>query len=256
MRTAMIAANWKMNLGSLDEALGFIRQIRTGLNEIQGIERVLCPPYTVLASAQEILRPTQIRLGAQNVHWEEKGAQTGEISAPMLREFCEYVIIGHSECRATGSKNESDEAINRKAHALLANDLTPIICVGENLAQNEAGETHAFVGSQLQAAFASLTVEQAAGCVIAYEPIWAIGSGRAATPTEANRVIGITIRGGIAGLFTEATARTIRVLYGGSVNPDNIRSFMEMPEIDGALVGGASLKPDFVDLVRRAARAL
>lgn len=255
MRTAMIAANWKMNLGSLDEALGFVRQIRTALNDIQGIERVLCPPFTAIAAVREILLPTRIRLGAQNVHWEEKGAQTGEISAPMLRDLCDYVIIGHSERRATGSEHENDEAINRKAHALLENDLTPIICVGENLAQNEAGETHAFVSSQLQAAFASLTAEQAARCVVAYEPIWAIGSGRAATPTEANRVIGITIRGGLATMFSESTASTLRVLYGGSVNPDNIQSFMEMPEIDGALVGGASLIPDFVDLVRLAALA-
>lgn len=252
MRMPIIAANWKMNLGDVDEAINFIRRIRHGLNQIQGIERVLCPPFTALATAFEVLQPTQIQVGAQNMHWEEKGAHTGEISAQMLSTICHYVIIGHSERRATESKNESDAAINRKIHAALKHDLTPILCVGENLEQNEGDQTHTFVSGQVQAALNELTSEQVKRCVIAYEPIWAIGTGKAATPSQANRVIGITIRGTIAELYDEATAQSLRVLYGGSVNVENITTFMQLPEIDGALVGGASLKPDFVDLVRNA----
>ena len=148
---------------------------------------------------------------------------------------------------------EPDAAVNRKVHAALAHDLKPIVCVGENMAQNEAGLTHEFVTGQVRAALAGLTAEQAKQCLIAYEPLWAIGTGKAATPADANRVIGLTVRGAIAEMFGEATAQAARVQYGGSVNVENIAAFMSMPEVDGALVGGASLKPDFVELVRRAA---
>ena len=250
MRTPIIAGNWKMNLGRVDEALAFVRRIRYGLNEIEGVERVLCPPFTALAAVAEILRPTHIGLGAQTMHWEEQGAHTGEISPAMLADLCQYVILGHSERR--DANNESDAAVNLKVRAALAHDLTPIICVGENLAQNKAGQTHEFVGEQVRAALMGLAAEEAEKCVIAYEPLWAIGSGRAATPADANRVIGLTIRGTIAEVFGEATAQALRVQYGGSVNKKNIAAFMAMPEIDGALVGGASLKPEFVELVRRA----
>jgi triosephosphate isomerase len=171
----------------------------------------------------------------------------------MLAELCQYVILGHSERRA--ANNESDVDVNRKVHAALAHGLIPILCVGENLAQNEAGQTHEFVGGQVGAALAGLTAEQAERCVIAYEPLWAIGTGKAATSAGANRVIGLTIRGAIAETFGEATAQAVRVQYGGSVNVDNIAAFMAMPEVDGALVGGASLKPDFVELVRRVVMA-
>jgi len=261
MRYPIIAGNWKMNLGHVDQALAFVRRIRYPLNAIEGVERVLCPPFTALAAVAEILRPTHIRLGAQTMHWEDHGAYTGEVSPAMLAGLCQYVIIGHSE-RRTGRvafpdpdaavSVEGDAAVNRKVHAALAHDLTPIVCVGENLAQNEAGQTHAFVGGQVRAALAGLTCEQARRCVIAYEPLWAIGTGRAATPADANRVIGLTVRGAIAEVFGESTAQAVRVQYGGSVNVDNIAAFMAMPEVDGALVGGASLKPDFVELVRRA----
>ena len=253
MRHPIIAGNWKMHLGRVDEALAFVRRIRYPLNEIEQVDRVLCPPFTVLAAVAEILRPTRIGLGAQTMHWEERGAHTGEISPAMLAELCQYVILGHSERRA--ANNESDVDVNRKVHAALAHGLTPILCVGENLAQNEAGQTHEFVGGQVGAALAGLTAEQAERCVIAYEPLWAIGTGKAATPAGANRVIGLTIRGAIAETFGEATAQAVRVQYGGSVNVDNIAAFMAMPEVDGALVGGASLKPDFVELVRRAVMA-
>jgi triosephosphate isomerase len=216
----------------------------------------------VLEAVAEILRPTTIRLGAQNMHWEAHGAYTGEISPAMLSGLCQYVILGHSERRTgrvafpehdVGREVETDAAVNRKVCAALEHDLTPIICVGENLEQNEAGQTHAFVGEQVRAALAGLTAHQAARCVIAYEPIWAIGTGKAATPADANRVIGLTIRGAIAETFGEATAQAVRVQYGGSVNVENIAAFMALPEVDGALVGGASLQPDFVELVRRAA---
>ena len=262
MRHPIIAGNWKMHLGCVDEALAFVRRIRHRLNEIEGVERVLCPPFTALAGLAEILRPTGIRLGAQTMHWEDRGAYTGEISPAMLVGLCQYVILGHSE-RRTGrvafpdpdehTMGESNAAVNRKVHAALAHGLTPIICVGENLAQNEAGQTHEFVGEQVRSALAGLTAQQVEQCVFAYEPLWAIGTGRAASPADANRVIGLIIRGTIAETFGEATAQAVRVQYGGSVNVENIADFMAMPEVDGALVGGASLKPEFVELVRRAA---
>jgi triosephosphate isomerase len=263
MRYSIIAGNWKMHLGRVDEALAFVRHIRHRLNDVEGIERVLCPPFTVLAAVAEVLRPTRIRLGAQTMHWADAGAYTGEISPAMLAGLCQYVILGHSERRTgrvsfpdggAGGGVESDAAVNRKVHAALAHGLSPIVCVGENLAQNEAGETHEFVGGQVQTALAGLTAEQAQRCVVAYEPLWAIGTGKAATPADANRVIGLTIRGAIAEMLGETTAQTVRVQYGGSVNVNNIAAFMAMPEVDGALVGGASLKPDFVELARRAVR--
>jgi triosephosphate isomerase len=264
MRQPIVAGNWKMNLGRVDEALAFVRQVRYRLNAIEGVERVLCPPFTVLAAVAEILRPTRIGLGAQTMHWQDQGAYTGEISPAMLAGLCQYVILGHSE-RRTGrvavpdqdieASVESDAAVNRKIHAALAHGLVPIVCVGENLAQNEAGQTHDFVGGQVRAALAGLTAKQAERCVIAYEPIWAIGTGKAATPADVNRVIGLTIRGVMADMFGEAAAQAVRVQYGGSVNAENIAAFMAMPEVDGALVGGASLKPDFVKLVRQVASA-
>ena len=213
----------------------------------------------MLAAVAEILRPTKIRVGAQTVHWASQGAYTGEISPSMLVGLCDYVIIGHSERRSgrvafpeeTPERGvESDQAVNRKVRAALDHQLKPIICVGENLEQNRAGQTHAFVGEQVRAALSGLTAAQARDCVIAYEPIWAIGTGEAATPAGANSVIGLTIRGAIAELYGDGVAQSVRVQYGGSVNSGNIASFMVMPEIDGALVGGASLKPDFVELVR------
>lgn len=252
MRQPIIAGNWKMHLGCVDEALAFVRRIRHPLNEIEGIERVLCPPFTVLAAVAEVLLPTSISLGAQTMHWEERGAHTGEISPSMLEGLCKYVILGHSERRATESMAESDTAINRKVHSALSYGINPIICVGENLQQNEADETHAFVGKQVRAALEGLTDEQAKKCVIAYEPIWAIGTGKAATPADVNRTIGLTLRGAISELLGEEVAQAMRIQYGGSVNVENIANFMAMPEVDGALVGGASLKPDFVELVRRA----
>ena len=252
MRRPIIAANWKMSIGTAEGALAFIRQISHPLNEIGGVDRVICPPFTVLLAVAELLRPLNIELGAQNMHWNEQGAHTGEISPTMLDGICQYVILGHSERRATSSENENDEALNRKVHAAFAHNLIPILCVGENLKQNEAGETHSFVSHQVQSAFKGIPADLARQAIIAYEPIWAIGSGKAATPADANRIIGLTIRGTLAEMFSEEIAQAVRVQYGGSVNADNIQAFMTMPDIDGALVGGASLKPSFVNLVRNA----
>lgn len=254
MRRPLIAANWKMNLGRTDEALYLVRRLRQALISVESVDVAICPPSTVLPAVAEVLRNSRIGLGAQTMHWAESGAHTGEISPAMLRGLCDYVILGHSERRASAGPSAADEAINRKVLAALQYDLVPIVCVGESAAQRAAGETHAFVGGQVRAAFQGLEGSAVARCVVAYEPIWAIGSGQAATPAEANRTIGLTIRGVIASTFDETVAGSVRVLYGGSVDPDNVACFMAMPEIDGALVGGASLSPVFADLVKAAGR--
>ncbi|MDD3827916.1 MAG: triose-phosphate isomerase [Anaerolineae bacterium] len=250
MRRPILAGNWKMHM-TIAEATDFVRSIRRGLNEVKDVDRVLCPPFTVLAAVRDLLSATEIGLGAQNMHWEEKGAYTGEVSPRMVQELAQYVILGHSERRAYF--HETDEMVNRKIHAALAHGLLPIVCVGETEAQHDAGQTEEVVGTQVRACLAGLTAEQAGGLVIAYEPVWAIGTGKAATVAGAGAVIGLTIRGTVAELYDQATAQAVRVQYGGSVNPGNIAEFMAHPDVDGALVGGASLKPDFVDLVRVAA---
>ncbi len=252
MRKPIIAANWKMNYGRVEEAVNFARKIRSPLNGCGNVDRVICPPFTVLSALADVLGATEIALGAQNMHWEEKGAHTGDIAPGMLTDTCRYVILGHSERRALGGDGEDDAAIQRKVQAALAHTLTPIICVGEGTAQRDAGETASWVAGQVGSALAGLSVEQIPGLIFAYEPIWAIGTGQPATAAEANRVIGLIIRGQIAELFGEEAAAQVRVQYGGSVTAENMAEFMAMPEIDGALVGGASLKETFVDLVRAA----
>ena len=251
MRRPIVAGNWKMNK-TIAEAVDFVRSIRRGLNDIQGADRVLCPPFTALAAVKDVLLATGIGLGAQNMYWEEKGAYTGEVSPEMLKELCQYVIVGHSERRAF--LGETDEGVNRKVKAALAHGLVPIACVGETEAQYDAGQTQDVVSGQVRGCLAGLSAEQVGGLVIAYEPVWAIGTGKAATAAGAGAVIGLTIRGTVSQLYDEATAQAVRIQYGGSVTPANIGEFMAHPDIDGALVGGASLKPDFVDLVRIAAQ--
>jgi triosephosphate isomerase len=250
MRRPILAGNWKMNKGGAD-AVEFVRSIRRGLSDIKGVDKVLCPPYTALAALKDPLAATDIALGAQNMYWEEKGAYTGEISAPMLRELCQYVILGHSERRAYFG--ETDEAVNRKIKAALAYGLFPIVCVGETETQYDARQTEAVVGGQVRGCLAGLTAQQVSGLTVAYEPVWAIGTGKASTAAGAGAVIGLTIRGAIADLYGEDTAQAVRVQYGGSVNVANVAEYMAHPDIDGALVGGASLKADFVELVRIAA---
>jgi triosephosphate isomerase len=252
-RIPIIAGNWKMNLGRTDEAIELVRKLRPKIGSLKEIDVVICPPYTVLAALAEVLQSSRIALGAQGMHWEPRGAHTGEISASMLTGICEYVILGHSERRATGSSEESDSAMNKKVAAALAAGLIPILCVGESADERAAGETHDVISGQVLTALGGLPDDSVQKCVLAYEPIWAIGTGEAASPAEANRVIGVTIRGSLADVWGESTAGLVRVQYGGSVNPENIREFMSMPEIDGALVGGASLKPEFADLVVRGA---
>jgi triosephosphate isomerase (TIM) len=250
MRRPILAGNWKMHM-TIAEATDFVRNIRRGLNDVRGVDRVLCPTFTTLPAVKDLLSATQIGLGAQNMYWEEEGAYTGEISPRMVQELCQYVILGHSERRAYFG--ETDEQVNRKIRAALAHGLTPIVCVGETEEQHDAEQTEKVVGGQIRDCLAGLTAHEVTQLVLAYEPIWAIGTGKAATAAGAGSVIGLTIRGTISALYDEDTAQAVRVQYGGSVKPDNIAEFMAHPDIDGALVGGASLKPDFVELVRIAA---
>lgn len=247
MRTPFVAGNWKMHM-TAEEAVAFVREIRHALNSIEGIDIAFCPPFMAIPAVAEVLKGTKIGVGAQNMFYEEKGAYTGEVAPNMLTPFCQYVILGHSERRAYFG--ETDEGVNNKVKAALAHGLTPIVCVGESLEQNEAGETQSFVSGQVEAAFAGLTPEQVSKCVIAYEPIWAIGTGKSATAASAGQIIGVTVRGTIAKMFGEDAAQAIRIQYGGSVKPENAAEYMAHPDIDGALVGGASLKPSFVDLVK------
>ena len=249
MRTPIIAGNWKMNKTAV-EAVAFVREIRNGLNQIEGVDKVVCPPFVALPGVYDALQATKIGIGAQNMHFAESGAYTGECAPNMLTPFCQYVIIGHSERREYF--NETDEGVNKKAKAALAHGLIPIICVGETLTQNEAGETQTFVSGQVRAALAGLTADQVAGLIIAYEPIWAIGTGKSASAAQAGSIIGLSVRGPIADMFGEETAQKVRIQYGGSVKENNIAEYMAQPDIDGALVGGASLKASFVELVKNA----
>ena len=253
MRTPNIAGNWKMHK-TVAEARALAEAMLGELQAIDSVERVLCPPFTALAAVAELVRGTGIAVGAQDVYWESQGAYTGQVSPLMVKELADYVIIGHSERRQYFG--ETDETVNRKVHAALAHGLTPIVAVGENLAQNEAGETVEFVSGQVRRGLAGLTPGQARGIIVAYEPIWAIGTGRPATGEAANRIIKHAVRDTLAGLFGPEVSEAIRIQYGGSVKPANITEFVSQPEIDGALVGGASLNAeDFVAIVRLTAQA-
>jgi triosephosphate isomerase len=236
------------------EAAELAGAFASSLGNVTGAEVVLCPPFVSLPAVQAAIRGRRLGLGAQDMHWEKSGAFTGEVSAPMLAGWCSHVIIGHSERRQYFG--ETDETVNKKVKAALAHQLTPIICVGELLAEYEAGQTNAVVTRQMRGAYAGLTADEAGRTVIAYEPVWAIGTGKAATGAGANAVIGLAIRGLVADLFGSAIADGIRIQYGGSVTPANIAEFMAQPDIDGALVGGASLKAaDFQAIVEAAIKA-
>jgi triosephosphate isomerase len=252
MRTPIIAGNWKMYKTS-QEAVDFVNAIKRNLAPLTAVERVVCPPYVALPGVKAALEGSGVDVGAQDVHWENEGAFTSQIAPTMLEGLVKYVIIGHSETRAY--LGVTDEMVNWKAKAALAHGLHPIIAVGESLAINEAGDTKEFVGKQIRAAFDGIPASDLAVIAIAYEPIWAIGTGKTATPEQANTIIG-TIRGIIAELYGEAAADAMRIQYGGSVKPGNMFDLMSQPHIDGALVGGASLKEDsFVELVRLAIEA-
>lgn len=252
MRVPIITGNWKMHK-SISESVEFVKQLEPRLEQYTTVERVVAPTFLALAAVKDALKGTQLKVGAQSVHWETHGAYTSQISPVMLQGLVEYVIIGHSECRAY--LNETDETVNKKAHALLAHGLKPIIAVGESLAQNEAGETVSFVGSQVRAALRGISAEDMTRVVIAYEPIWAIGTGRNASGEIAQNIIGGTIRTTLIDLYGETVAQQVRIQYGGSVKPSNMAEYMSQPDIDGGLVGGASLNiDDFVQLVAVAAQ--
>ena len=249
MRTPIIAGNWKM-FKTAGEAVSFVNEVK-GKAEIAGVESVICAPFTALPALAEAVKGTSLKIGAQNMHWEESGAYTGEISGPMLQDLgVHYVIIGHSERRAYFA--ETDETVNKKVHAAFKYGITPIICVGEKLEEREAGQTKEVCRVQTEAALQGLSAEQAAQAVIAYEPIWAIGTGKSSTAEDANEVISY-IRERVAAVFGQETADKIRIQYGGSVKPNNIREFMQQPDIDGALVGGASLEAaSYIQLIEGA----
>ena len=252
MRVPLVAGNWKLNK-TVPEAYKLVSELLPGLRIITGVEKLLCPPFTALMSVSRLIKDMDIRLGAQNMHWEEKGAYTGEISPLMLAEFCQYVILGHSERRAYFG--ETDENINRKVRAALAHQLIPILCVGETLAENEAGRAAEVVSRQVKVGLSGIDVTEAAQIVLAYEPVWAIGTGRAASAGGVDTLIRHVIRPTLEGLFGEKVAQDVRVLYGGSVNPFNAKEFFREPEIDGALVGGASLDAkSFIGIIEAAQR--
>jgi len=266
MRTPIMAGNWKMNCDN-DEAWELAAAIADEKGDVEGCEVVLCPPATALTTVLAAIEDTNISLGAQNIFWEESGAYTGELSGPMLLSCgCQYVIIGHSERRGRfGSPDEdftpelqqvfgdTDASVNRKLQAALSYGLLPIVCVGELLSERQEGLTDEVVSGQVTAALAGLEPSEVEWVILAYEPVWAIGTGEVCDAEEANRVIGV-IRRTLAGAVGEETAEQVRILYGGSVKPANVAGIIAQPEIDGGLVGGAALQAkSFCDLITAAA---
>ncbi|MFC4618613.1 triose-phosphate isomerase [Camelliibacillus cellulosilyticus] len=251
MRKPVIAANWKMNK-TLTEANHFIQEIKGSLPSGEKVDAVVCAPALFLQALVDETKDLDVAIGAQNMHFEDSGAFTGEISPVMLKGLgVTYVIIGHSERRALFA--ETDETVNKKLHAAIAHALTPIVCVGETLEQREAGETHAWVQNQIDKAFKGIGADQARGIIVAYEPIWAIGTGKTASSQDANAVCGL-IRAKLEELYDKDTADAVRIQYGGSVKPGNISELLAESDIDGALVGGASLDPEsFLQLLEASA---
>lgn len=251
-RIPIVAGNWKMNT-TPRHGVRLVQDLVWSLEDVEGVEVVVCPPFTGLYPVSVVIENerTAIELGAQDVFWEEKGAYTGEISTEMLLDVaCKYVIVGHSERRQYFG--ETDETVNRKAKAVFAAGMTPIVCVGETLETREAGETDTFVRGQVLAGCAAFTAEQAATLVVAYEPIWAIGTGRTATPEQANDVAR-SIRATLGAMYSPDVAMRARIQYGGSVNDANASMFLSEPDIDGALVGGAALAAEpFTTIVKAA----
>jgi triosephosphate isomerase len=245
----MIAGNWKMNMDAAS-ARALVEAIKAaGVSDVLGVEKVLCPPFVYLPLVAELSRGTPLRVGAQDIYWEEKGAFTGEVSATMLKDYATHVIIGHSERRQYFG--DTDDSVNKKLRAALDHGLTPIVCVGETGPERNAGKMQDVLRTQVRGALADITLAESA--VIAYEPVWAIGTGAAATAQDANDAIAF-IRGEIAALQGDATAQAMRILYGGSVTPANIADLAGQPEVDGGLVGGASLVAEsFAQMVQAVA---
>jgi triosephosphate isomerase len=252
-RKKLIAGNWKMNKTPSDGA-ALAAELVTLVGKVPDVDIVICPPFTALESVARTLEGSVVKLGAQNMHPDDSGAFTGEISAPMLRAlFATHVILGHSERRALFG--ETDAFINRKVLAAFKNQLRPILCVGETLAEREAASTLKVVQTQLEAGLEGVSKEQAASLIVAYEPVWAIGTGKVATSDQAQEVHGY-IRGLLTKLFTEPVAQRIRILYGGSMKPANAPELLAQKDIDGGLIGGAALEArSFVELVKAAAAA-
>jgi triosephosphate isomerase len=263
-RTPIIAGNWKMHKTVL-EAVELSNAIVSATEDVKGVEIVVCPPFTALWPVRQAIVDTNVELGAQNIFWEAKGAWTSQIAPGMLKDVgCKYAIIGHSETRGRFGTvdeglskvlsyfGESDETINKKVKTAFAAGITPIVCCGEMLDERKAGKTDEVIEKQIRGDIAGLTQEQAKSLVIAYEPVWAIGTGEVCDSTEANRVCGM-IRGVVKDIYGAEAAEAVRIQYGGSVKPDNSNELLHKPEIDGALVGGASLKADdFVAIVKSA----
>jgi len=248
MRRVIIAGNWKMNK-NLKESADLADSLKKSLSGVKEIEVVLCPPFTSLGVVQQVIAGTNVKLGGQDCYWEKEGAFTGEISCAMLKDAgCEYCIVGHSERRQFFS--ETNETVNKKARALLKEGLKPIVCVGEKLEERKANKTFQVVKDHVVNSLAGLTKEDMQNVVIAYEPVWAIGTGVNATKEQAQEVHKY-IRGLLKELFGEATAQAVRIQYGGSVKPENIKELISQEDVDGALVGGASLKSDsFIEIVK------
>ncbi|MGW8144049.1 MAG: triose-phosphate isomerase [Anaerolineales bacterium] len=253
-RTPMVAGNWKMHM-TVADARHLVSEMVPGLQSKKGVDKVICPPHTALLAVSSLLEGTEIKLGAQNMYWETAGAFTGEISPTMVAEYCDYVILGHSERR--GYFSETDQDVNRKVQAAFTHGLIPIVCIGETLEEYEANRTYDVVFRQTKMGLEGVEFDgddsDGSNLVIAYEPIWCIGTGRASTPTDANKVIAEVIRPALGELFGDSMAQKIRVLYGGSVNGENAGDFFVQPEVDGALVGGASLKvTDYIQITNAA----
>ena len=251
MRRACVAGNWKMNK-SVQESISLVKELLPGLDKIENVDSVICPPFTALAKVSDLVKDSKIELGAQNLYWEEQGAYTGEVSPGMVIEIAEHVILGHSERRAYFQ--DTDESVNKKILAALKVGLKPILCVGETLEENEKGDTGEVVKRQLTGALKNVSIEGFGKMMIAYEPVWAIGTGKAATAEGANQVIKDYIRDEVASLYSEDAVEKVRILYGGSVKPENAKEYFQQPDIDGALVGGASLKAAaFIQITEAAA---
>jgi len=247
-RLPFIAGNWKMNK-TVEEALGLVRELKASISGVEEVEVAVAPPFTALYAVSQELKGSSIHLAAQNLFYEEKGAFTGEVSPLMLKEIgCQYVIIGHSERRQFFG--ETDETVNRRIKAALGQDLKPIFCIGETLKEREEEKTFSVIERQVEGGLRGIGEERVKSIVIAYEPVWAIGTGKTATPQQAEEVHRF-IRKRLEMLYSREIAERIRIQYGGSVTPENIKGMMNQENIDGALVGGASLKPEIFSKIVR-----
>lgn len=247
-RISIIAGNWKMNK-TVEESVELVNTLKQRVNDVYGREVLVCPPFVSLVVVKELLKNSNVKLGAQNMHFEKSGAFTGEISAAMLKSVgCDYVLVGHSERRQFFG--ETDETVNKRMKAAFEAGIVPIVCVGETLQQRESNETFAVIERQLKKGMEGLTPDQSKKVVIAYEPVWAIGTGKTASPQQAEDVHAF-IRKIYSQVYGLEASEDVRILYGGSVKSDNVSEIMKQPDIDGALVGGASLKADeFAKIVR------